>query len=80
MWLELVLCAQALVCWSQRLLLTGHLARASPKTLRQRLWHTAARLTRHARRSIVHYQRSWLWTPDLLVAFDRLAALPAAPG
>jgi len=79
-WLELVLCAQALTCWAQRLLLTGALARACPKTLRQRLWHTAARVTRHARRTVVHYQRSWPWTPDLLAAFDRLAALPAAPG
>ncbi len=78
-WLELVLCAQALTAWSQRLLLTGALAAASPKTLRQRLWHTAARVTRHARRTVVAYQRSWPWTPDLLAAFDRLAAVPPAP-
>ncbi|MQB02220.1 MAG: hypothetical protein GEU78_18570, partial [Actinobacteria bacterium] len=52
-WLELVMCAQALTAWSQRLLLSGALAAASPKTLRQRLWHTAARVTRHARRTIV---------------------------
>lgn len=79
-WLELVMCAQALTAWSQRLLLSGALAAASPKTLRQRLWHTAARVTRHARRTIVHYQRSWPWTPELLAAFDRLAVLPPAPG
>ncbi|MEX2620116.1 MAG: IS1380 family transposase [Egibacteraceae bacterium] len=79
-WLELVLCAQALNAWSQRLLLTGTLAAASPKTLRHRLWHTAARVTRHARRTVVAYQRSWPWTPDLLAAFDRLAAVPPAPG
>ena len=79
-WLELVLCAQALTAWAQRLLLTGPLAAASPKTLRQRLWHTAARVTRHARRTVVAYQRSWPWTPDLLTAFDRLTAVPPAPG
>ena len=39
-----------LTCWSQRLLLWGALAAASPKTLRQQLWHTAARVTSHARR------------------------------
>jgi hypothetical protein len=69
---------KALPAWSQRLLLKGHLARASPETLRRRLRHTAARVTRHARRTVVHYQRSWPWTPDLLAAFDRLAALPPA--
>lgn len=79
-WLELVLCAQALTAWSQLLLLQGPLAHASPKTLRQRLWHTAARVTRHARRTVVHYQRSWPWTADLLAAFDRLAALAPAAG
>lgn len=79
-WLQLVLCAQALTAWGQRLLLAGALAHAGPKTLRQRLWHVAARVTRHARRTVVHYQRSWPWTPDLLAAFDRLAALAPAPG
>lgn len=33
------------------LLLTGDLARAQPATLRYRLWHTAAKLARHARRT-----------------------------
>jgi hypothetical protein len=33
-WLELVLAAQDLLCWTQALLLDGHLAVAEPKTLR----------------------------------------------
>jgi len=42
-WLELVLAAQDLTCWTQALLLDGALAVAEPKTLRYRLWHIAAR-------------------------------------
>jgi hypothetical protein len=47
-WLELVLAAQDLTAWAQRLLLDGALAVAEPKTLRYRLWHVAARIVRHA--------------------------------
>jgi hypothetical protein len=43
-WLELVLAAQDLLCWTQALLLAGPLARAEPKTLRYRLLHVAARI------------------------------------
>ncbi len=46
-WLLLVQLAQDLLAWAQALLLTGQLAKAEPKTLRYRLWHTAARLARH---------------------------------
>src|SRR4029450_7101384 len=35
-WLELVLCAQDLLCWTQSLLLDGGLALAEPKALRYR--------------------------------------------
>ncbi len=47
-WLALVLIAHNLIIWTQRLLLTGELARAEPKRLRYRLLHVAARLTFHA--------------------------------
>ena len=75
-WLELVLLAQDLTCWSQVLLLDGDLKLAEPKTLRYRLWHVAARIVRHARRVIVRLQRTWPWAADLLWAFRRLRALP----
>jgi hypothetical protein len=75
-WLELVLAACDLTCWTQALLLDGELARAEPKTLRYRLWHTTARVVRHARRIIVRLQRSWPWAADLLGAFTRLRAMP----
>ncbi len=78
-WLELVLCAQDLLAWTQRLLLTGELARCEPKRLRYRLLHLAGRLTRHARRLRLHLPRGWAWGEVLLEAFARLRALPQAP-
>jgi len=78
-WLELVLIAQDLLVWTQRLLLAGTgLARCEPKRLRYRLLHVAARLTRHARRLTLHLPRDWPWREPLLQAFERLRALPAA--
>ena len=75
-WLELVLAAQDLTCWTQALLLAGPLARAEPKTLRYRLLHVAARIVRHARRVILRLQHSWPWALELARAFARLRALP----
>jgi hypothetical protein len=77
-WLELVLLAQDLLLWTQRLLLQKtELARCEPKRLRYRLLHVAARLTRHARRLTLHLPRAWPWQRELLLAFQRLRALPA---
>lgn len=76
-WLELVLIGQDLLVWTQRLLLEGELARCEPKRLRYRLLHVAARLTRHARRLVLHLPRAWPWQHELLRAFERLRALPA---
>jgi hypothetical protein len=75
-WLELVLAAQDLTCWTQALLLNGPLAVAEPKTLRYRLLHVAARIVRHARRLILRLQASWPWAVELAGAFARLRALP----
>jgi Transposase DDE domain group 1 len=77
-WLELVLLAQDLTSWGQRLLLTGELARAEPKRLRHRLLHTAGRLVMHARTAILHLPARWPWAAALATAFTRLDALPAA--
>jgi hypothetical protein len=74
--LELVLMAQDLTVWAQGLLLDGALAVAEPKALRYRLWHVAARIVRHARRTILRLQRSWPWAAELARAFARLGALP----
>ena len=58
------------------LLLAGHLAKAEPKTLRYRLLHVAARLTRGQRRLWLRIQRTWPWAQDLAAAFSRPTALP----
>jgi hypothetical protein len=71
-WLTLVLVAQTLVAWAQALLLSGDLKVAEPKTLRYRLWHTAARLVRHARRVSLRFDRDWPWADALVAAFRRL--------
>lgn len=78
-WLELVLCAQDLISFTQRLLLHGELAACEPKRLRYRLLHVAGRITRHARSTRLRLPRSWPWATALLAAFTRLRALPA-PG
>ena len=77
-WLALVLIAHDLICWTQRLLLTGELARVEPKRLRYRLLHVAARLAFHARAARLRLQANWPWATDLAAAFARLKALPAA--
>ncbi len=77
-WLELVLAGQDLLRWTQRLLLAnGELARCEPKRLRYRLLHVAGRLTRHARRLVLHLPHAWPWRSELLQAFERLRTLPA---
>jgi hypothetical protein len=75
-WVALVMLALSLTAWAQALLLHGEAAVARPATLRHRLWHAAARITRHARRVVVAFQYDWPWTADLLAAFQRLRALP----
>ena len=54
------------------------LARAEPKTLRYRLLHAAARLTRGTRRRWLRIDRRWLWAGHLAGAFARLHQLPAS--
>lgn len=75
-WLQLVRIAHDLICWTQRLLLTGELARCEPKRLRYRLLHVAARLAFHARGARLRLQASWPWAQELAAAFARLHALP----
>lgn len=77
-WLELVLVAQDLVAWMQRLCLRGEAARWEPKRLRYCLLHTAARVTRGARRRHLRLQRSWPWSDILAAAFRRLRLHPLA--
>ncbi|MER7469055.1 IS1380 family transposase [Streptomyces sp. NPDC097981] len=75
-WLELSLTAIDLLAWTRTLLLDGELATAEPKKLRYRLLHTAARITRGARRLRLRIAAGWPWRHELTAAFSRLIALP----
>jgi len=79
-WLQIVLLAHDLIVWTQALVLDGELQKAEPKRLRYRLLHVAARLTFSARRGKLHLQGTWPWAGELVAAFRRLKALPAAAG
>jgi hypothetical protein len=79
-WLTVVMLAVDLLAFTQQLLLDGDLAKAEPKTLRYRLLHVAARLTRGQRRIWVRIQQSWPWATELAAAFARLHALPLPAG
>ena len=76
-WLMLVGIAHDLLAWTQRLLLTGELARCEPKRLRYRLLHVAARLAFHARKATLRIDAAWPWADALVAAFTRARALPA---
>ncbi len=77
-WLAITRVAHDLLIWTQRLLLTGELARAEPKRLRYRLLHVAARLAFHARSATLRIHAAWPWARALADAFRRLQAFPAA--
>ena len=56
--MELVLIAEALVAWTDTLLLRGELSGLEPKRLRYRALHTAGRLAFHARRATLRLERA----------------------
>ena len=62
----------------QLLALTEHQARRwEPKRLRLRLFSTAGRLARSARRTVLRLGDSGTWTELILSMLERLRALPA---
>ena len=75
-WLELSLTAADLLTWTQALCLSGDLAHCEPATLRYRLLHVAARLTRSGRRWHLRIDKDWPWATQLATAFARLRAAP----
>jgi Transposase DDE domain group 1 len=76
-WCQVVALATDLLAWTRHLTLTGDLATAEPKTLRYRLLHTAARITRGQRHRWLNIPPDWPWADDLATAFGRVLALPA---
>jgi hypothetical protein len=77
-WVELALIAADLLALAQSMLLTEEpeLHRAEPKTLRYRLLHTAARITRGQRKVFLRLAEHWPWALALARAFTRLRQIP----
>lgn len=50
---------------------------AEPDTLRYKLWHLPARLTRHARRRVLKIPDAWPWRTAFTTCWQRLSELPA---
>ena len=78
-WQAAALTAATLLAWLRLLALDGPLATAEPKTLRYRILHAAARLTRGGRQRHLRIQASWPWAADIVTAWHRISALPHAP-
>ena len=78
-WFHAALIAATLLAWLKLLALDGPLARAEPKTLRYKILHAAARLTRGGRRRRLKIQASWPWAADIAAAWDRISVLAHAP-
>ena len=76
-WFELSLLAHDIMVLTQLLTLDGEHAVSEPKRLRYRILHVAGQITRHARRSTLHWPADWPWAAAILRAFKRLDALPA---
>ena len=81
-WLTCVMLAVDLLSCTQTMLLHDQpaLTRAEPKTLRYRLLHVAARLTRGGRRLRLRLDTNWPWAAQLAAAFTRCATLPQPAG
>ena len=65
-WMQLCLTANDLLAWAQRIGCVGQLRRATPKTIRHRLLHIAARITPRSGR--LHLDRTWPWTHVIIDA------------
>ncbi|WP_433526756.1 IS1380 family transposase [Nocardia pseudovaccinii] len=72
-WCEIICLATELTAWMQMIAFTDHPARRwEPKRLRLRLFSTAARLARHARRTHLRFSGHWPHTGLITTALARL--------
>jgi hypothetical protein len=78
-WLTASLTAATLLAWLRCLALDGDLAKAEPKTLRYRILHSAARLTRSGRRRRLKIAATWPWAAAITTAWNQITALAQAP-
>jgi Transposase DDE domain group 1 len=75
-WMQLCFAANDLLAWSQAIGCVGQFRRATPKTIRHRLLHIAARITPNRHR--LAFDRHWPWTSALLEAIHRVRTAFAA--
>ena len=73
-WLAVQVMAHNLARWTARIGMGEQLA--TTKTLRRRFFSLAGRLTRKARRFILHLPQGWPWQNQFSSALARLRALP----
>ena len=78
LWVELVLLAAVVLAAVQQLVDDDELRVAEPRRLRYALLNVAAKIAVHARRTWLHLDAAWPWTPQLLTAHRRLPELTAA--
>lgn len=73
-WLEVVMTAVDLVCWTKLICFADvvELARCEIDTFRYRVLHVAARLTRGARRFHLRIDKTWRWAVQIAEGFHRL--------
>ena len=69
-WMNLCFTANDLLSWAQRIGCTGQLQRATPKTIRHRMLHIAARITLTGRR--LRLDHEWPWTQVVIDAIHRV--------
>jgi DDE family transposase len=75
-WLETVLCAVDLICWTKLICFhdVPELARCEIAAFRYRVLHVAARLTRTARQLRLRIDNTWRWAAQIAEGFHRLRA------
>jgi hypothetical protein len=78
-WFTAALIAAMLIAWLKLIALDGDLARAEPKTLRYKVFHAAARLSRGGRKRRLKIAATWPWADAIVTAWDRVTAPAQAP-
>lgn len=75
-WLEVVLTAVDLVCWTKQICFADvpELARCEIAAFRYRVLHVAARLVHAARRVHLRIDKTWRWAAHIAAGFHRLRA------
>jgi hypothetical protein len=75
-WLEVVLTAVDLVCWTKLICFatSPELARCEIAAFRYRVLHVAARITRTGRRTLLRIDKTWRWAVHIANGFTRLRA------